>query len=211
MSALFISFEGTEGVGKTTAIDHLCQTLADKGVDFIRTREPGGSIVAEKLRAILLDKDTQINDDTELLLMHSARADHLHQTILPALAADKWVICDRFVDSTVAYQGFGRFFGDKAALQKIKLLTDGFVPRLPDLTFWLDLDVHLGMSRASKRSVADRFETEKLAFFERVYEGLQYQAMHYDRICRIDASGSPEDVLAKIILKLEPFLPNGNQ
>lgn len=197
--AKFISFEGTEGVGKTTAIDNLCQELDKHNIAFIRTREPGGSVLAEELRDIFLDKNRTIDATTELLMMFTARADHLHQTILPALSQDKWVICDRFVDSTVAYQGFGRFLGDETYLNHIQLLTTHFVPRLPDLTLWLDLDIALGIKRANKRSSADRLESQELAFFERVHQGFVYQ--HHaspKRIHRIDASGTPQDVANQI-------------
>lgn len=151
----FISFEGTEGVGKTTAIDNFCQKLSKTNIPFLRTREPGGSELAEVLREIFLDKNRYINTDTELLMIFTARADHLHKTILPALAEGRWVICDRFVDSTVAYQGFGRYQGDDEYLKKIHLLTKHFVTRLPDLTVWLDLDVRLGIERAGKRGSTD--------------------------------------------------------
>lgn len=198
-SPKFITFEGTEGVGKTTAIDGFCRLLDEQGIDHIRTREPGGSSLAEELREILLDKETNISRDTELLLIFTARADHLAKTILPALAQGKWVVCDRFFDSTVAYQGFGRWHGDELALQKIQLLIEQFVPSVPDLTFWLDLDVKTGMARAGKRGTADRFESEDIRFFERVYQGLNWQHAHApNRIKRIDALGTPEEVLARI-------------
>lgn len=198
-SAKFITFEGTEGVGKTTAIEHFCAHLNDANIPFIRTREPGGSELAEQLRSILLDKNTVMHMDTELLLMFTARTDHLHQTILPALAAGKWVVCDRFIDSTVAYQGFGRYHGNTDGLAKIDALIRQFVTRLPDTTFWLDLDVVLGMERASQRSQKDRFEQEDVAFFERVYQGLANQyRVHPERIHRIDASGSVQMVADRI-------------
>ena len=101
----FISFEGTEGVGKTTAIEQLCSRLQDHGIDYLRTREPGGSPFAERLREILLDPVTDINDDTELLLLFAARCDHMQQVIIPALQRGTWVICDRFTDSTIASAG----------------------------------------------------------------------------------------------------------
>lgn len=202
-SAKFISFEGTEGVGKTTAIDNFCHYLAQSGTPYVRTREPGGADVAERIRQMLLDKDNLLHDDTELLLMFAARADHLQKTILPALQAGKWVVCDRFIDSTMAYQGFGRFFGQADALAKIELLIDNFVPRLPDLTFWLDLDVATGMARAAKRSEADRFESLDTSFFDRVYQGLEYQFnKDKQRIRRIDATGTTDDVLARIMAVL---------
>lgn len=196
----FISFEGTEGVGKTTAIMGFCRYLDSLGIAHVRTREPGGADVAEKVRDILLNKNNALHDDTELLLMFAARVDHLHKTILPALMMGKWVICDRFIDSTVAYQGFGRFDGQKSALDKIDLLINHFVPRLPDMTIWLDLDVQEGMMRAAKRSQADRFESLDTSFFDKVYEGLVYQQhQHPTRIRRINANGTPNQVLARII------------
>ncbi|WP_296402778.1 dTMP kinase [Psychrobacter sp.] len=197
--AKFISFEGTEGVGKTTAIDLLCQRLDKTGTDYVRTREPGGSDFAEKLRELLLDTATNIFDDTELLLMFAARSDHLAKVVLPALEAGKWVVCDRFIDSTVAYQGYGRGMGDPIMLSKIDSLIAHFVPRLPDITLWLDLPVQEGMRRAGKRSVADRFEQQKTAFFERVYQGFseQYQAQP-TRIHRVDAHGTAEEVAERI-------------
>ena len=195
----FISFEGTEGVGKTTAIEQLCNHLQAKGIDYLRTREPGGSPFAEQLRAILLDPDTTINDDTELLLMFAARCDHLQQVILPALQRGTWVICDRFTDSTVAYQGFGRAHGDSAVRAKIESLIRQFVVQLPELTLWLDLPVLEGMARANKRSAADRFEQQATEFFTRVHQGFSFLASEQpERIQRIDASGSAEQVSERI-------------
>lgn len=195
----FISFEGTEGVGKTTAIDSLCARLQDQGIDYLRTREPGGSPFAERLRDILLDPATDIDDDTELLLLFAARCDHIQQIILPALKRGTWVICDRFTDSTIAYQGFGRAYGDATVLAKIDSLIVQFVLNLPELTLWLDLPVLEGMARAGKRSVADRFEQQETAFFTRVHEGFTALAVQYpERIQRIDASGSADEVSARV-------------
>jgi len=195
----FISFEGTEGVGKTTAIEGLCQRLQAAGIDYVRTREPGGSPFAERLRAILLDPATDINDDTELLLLFAARADHLQQVILPALQRGAWVICDRFTDSTIAYQGYGRADGDQRVLAKIDSLIAQFISPLPELTLWLDLPVLEGMARAGKRSKADRFEQQATAFFTRVHHGFSMLAMqHPERIERIDANGSSDEVGGRI-------------
>ncbi|WP_298734982.1 dTMP kinase [uncultured Psychrobacter sp.] len=195
----FISFEGTEGVGKTTAIEGLCQRLQAAGIDYVRTREPGGSPFAERLRAILLDPATDINDDTELLLLFAARADHLQQVILPALQRGAWVICDRFTDSTIAYQGYGRADGDQRVLAKIDSLITQFISPMPELTLWLDLPVLEGMARAGKRSKADRFEQQATAFFTRVHHGFSMLAMqHPERIERIDASGSSDEVGGRI-------------
>lgn len=195
----FVSFEGTEGVGKTTAIDGLCARLGAEGIDYVRTREPGGSDFAEQLRALLLDPATAIDDDTELLLMFAARCDHLHQLIIPALKAGQWVICDRFTDSTIAYQGFGRAYGDGMVLSKIEGLVEAFIPRMPDVTLWLDLPVAEGMARANKRSAADRFEQEELDFFNRVYQGFEYIAQQApNRLRRIDATGRVDEVAERI-------------
>lgn len=195
----FISFEGTEGVGKTTAIEQLCTQLDACGIDYVRTREPGGSPFAERLREILLDPTTDITDDTELLLLFAARCDHLQQVILPALQRGSWVICDRFIDSTLAYQGYGRAQGDIAVIGKIESLIEQFVPCLPELTLWLDLPVLEGMARANKRSVADRFEQQATEFFTRVHQGFSILASDQPkRIQRIDAQGSAEEVSQRI-------------
>ena len=203
----FMSFEGTEGVGKTTAIEQLCTRLQARGIDYLRTREPGGSPFAERLREILLDPNTAINDDTELLLMFAARCDHMQQVILPALQRGTWVICDRFTDSTVAYQGFGRADGDAIVRAKIDMLIEQFVVQLPELTLWLDLPVLEGMARANKRSAADRFEQQATEFFTRVHQGFSVLASEQpERIQRIDASGSANEVGARIWLTIEEKL-----
>nr|WP_227684666.1 dTMP kinase [Psychrobacter immobilis] len=195
----FISFEGTEGVGKTTAIEQLCLRLEANGIPYLRTREPGGSPFAEQLRDILLDPATDIEDDTELLLLFAARCDHMQQVILPALQNGTWVICDRFTDSTIAYQGFGRAYGDELVRGKIDMLIKQFVTQLPELTLWLDLPVAEGMKRANKRSAADRFEQQATEFFTWVHTGFSQLASEYpERIQRIDASGSTDDVSARI-------------
>lgn len=195
----FISFEGTEGVGKTTAITALCRRLQANGIDCVRTREPGGSPFAEQLRSLLLDPATDINDDSELLLLFAARCDHMQQVIMPALMRGSWVICDRFTDSTIAYQGYGRAQGEAAVLHKIESLIAQFIPQLPELTLWLDLPVLEGMARAGKRSAADRFEQQADAFFNRVYEGFSTLADAYpERIERIDATGDSDEVSARI-------------
>ena len=195
----FISFEGTEGVGKTTAIEQLCARLQDSGIDYLRTREPGGSPFAERLREILLDPATDINDDTELLLLFAARCDHMQQVILPALQQGTWVVCDRFTDSTIAYQGFGRAHGDATVGAKIDALITQFVTQLPELTLWLDLPVLEGMERAGKRSAADRFEQQATEFFTWVHTGFStLAAEHPERIQRINASGSAEEVSARV-------------
>ncbi len=198
-TAQFISFEGTEGVGKTTAINGICQRLTEMGIEYIRTREPGGSDFAERMRAILLDPATNINDDTELLLMFTARVDHLAKVILPALQSGKWVICDRFVDSTLAYQGYGRCAGNPQMMNKIQQLSNDFISKMPDKTIWLDLPVAEGMARAGKRSLADRFEQEQIDFFQRIYQGYEYLAKHEpNRFRRVNAKGTEKEVLERV-------------
>ncbi len=189
---MFISFEGTEGVGKSTLIHALHQTLiAEYAV--VLTREPGGTPLAEKIRALLLQPDQEaMSMATELLLLYAARVQHVEHVIEPALAQNKIVLCDRFVDASIAYQHGGRGM----ALQQIQLLTQQFVKRLPDLTFWLDAPVELGMQRAAKRGELDRFEQEKLEFFSRVRNSYQQLAQQEpQRIIRIDATQTPEQML----------------
>lgn len=152
---------------------------------------------------MLLDPATTMTEDSELLLMFAARADHVAQVIVPALAQGQWVLCDRFTDSTIAYQGFGRKQGNRAELSKIELLIHQFVAKMPDMTIWLDLPVTEGMSRAKNRGKLDRFEQNQLAFFERVHQGFAYQAAQQpQRVKRIDAQGTADEVLAKVLTQL---------
>lgn len=191
---MFISFEGTEGVGKTTLINGLAQWLEQRQTAYITTREPGGTVLGEKLRHLLLSKNMQAN--TELLLMFAARTEHVATIIEPALAQGKWVLCDRFVDASFAYQGSGRGI----AKAKITQLTQQFITHLPELTFWLDAPVSVGLARASKRGQLDRFEQENHTFFEKIRSGYAQQTQDYpERFIRIDASQSADAVLAAVI------------
>lgn len=196
-NAKFITLEGTEGVGKTTAIAGLCALLDRQNIVYIRTREPGGTPFAEQMRALLLDKTATIDDSAELLALFAGRADHVARVIKPALAAGKWVICDRFIHSTVAYQGFGRFACAPEKLAQIDLLTRHFVDVLPDASFWLAMDAQDALIRAKKRSATDRFEQEDAAFFGRVYNGFAVQHARGELI-KIDATKSPDQVTAAI-------------
>lgn len=206
MTAKFISFEGTEGVGKTTLIDNIEQYFIKSHIDYIRTREPGGSPFAEQLREILLNPEQKMVNDSELLLIFSARADHLQTVILPALADGKWVLCDRFTDSTIAYQGFGRQHGNPEYLTKIDLLIEQFIPRLPDMTLWLDLPVVEGMKRAKKRGELDRFEQQDIDFFQRANNGFAQQAEKFpERFFRLNADSSTDEVFNNT-LKILGFL-----
>lgn len=190
---MFISFEGTEGVGKTTLIRKLFEHFQAHGREVVLTREPGGTPLAEQIRSLLLsvNHDEKMSNNTELLLMYAARAQHLQQVILPALAQGKMVLCDRFTDSSFAYQCAGRGL----SRDKLELLNQNFVVKMPDITFWLDAPIETGMLRARERGALDRFEQEKVAFFEKVRSGFQelYQAQP-ERMKRIDATQTPEQV-----------------
>lgn len=162
----FITFEGTEGVGKSTQLANAAATLESLGVDFIVTREPGGTPMAEAIRELLLaPRDEPVHEITEMLLMFAARAQHLHTHILPALDKGQWVLCDRFTDATYAYQGGGRGVpADRIAL--LENLVQGQVR--PDHIVLLDAPVEVGMKRARQRGELDRFEQETVAFFQRI-------------------------------------------
>ncbi|MEB6666906.1 dTMP kinase [Acinetobacter vivianii] len=168
---MFISFEGTEGVGKTTLIRKIHQYFEQQGKEVVLTREPGGTPLAEQIRSLLLavNHEEQMSHDTELLLIYAARAQHLQQVILPALAAGKIVLSDRFTDASFAYQCSGRGLSQ----EKLQLLNQTFVAKMPNITFWLDAPIELGMTRARERGALDRFEQEKLSFFAKVRAGYE--------------------------------------
>jgi len=200
--SMFISFEGTEGVGKTTLIRSIYEDFIAQGKDVILTREPGGTPMAEQIRSLLLtvNHEEVMAHDTELLLMYAARAQHLSQVILPALEAGKIVLCDRFSDASFAYQCAGRGLSET----KLQLLNDHFVARMPDITFWLEAPIELGMNRARERGALDRFEQEKVTFFEKVRAG--YETLwqrHPERIKRLDATQTPEQVFEQALSYLK--------
>ncbi len=193
--SMFISFEGTEGVGKTTLIQKLYEYFQQQGKAVVLTREPGGTPLAEQVRSLLLsvNHDEQMSHDTELLLMYAARAQHLERVILPALAEGKIVLCDRFTDSSFAYQCAGRGL----SREKLQLLNQNFVSKMPDITFWLDAPIELGMTRARARGDLDRFEQEKVVFFESVRSGFaEIHARDSERMKRLDATQAQEKVFA---------------
>ncbi|KAB0652108.1 dTMP kinase [Acinetobacter bohemicus] len=199
---MFISFEGTEGVGKTTLIRKIYEYLVQQGQDVVLTREPGGTPMAEQIRSLLLsvNHDENMSNDTELLLMYAARAQHLQQVIVPALLAGKTVLCDRFTDASFAYQCAGRGL----SREKLHVLNQNFVSHMPNVTFWLDAPIELGMSRARERGALDRFEQEKVTFFEKVRAG--YQELFEqspERMKRLDATQSPEQVFAQAVAYLK--------
>ena len=200
---MFISFEGTEGVGKTTLIRSLYAYFQQQGQEVILTREPGGTPLAEQIRALLLSvsHDEQMSHDTELLLMYAARAQHLDSVILPALAQGIIVLCDRFTDSSFAYQCAGRGL----SRAKLNVLNDSFVAKMPDMTFWLDAPIETGLSRARERGALDRFEQEKVSFFEKVRAGfVEIQQREPQRMKRLDATQNPEQVFTDALAYLTP-------
>ena len=204
MQAKFITIEGTEGVGKTTNIEFIQHWLSRRGVEFISTREPGGTPLAEQVRELLLTpREEKVGDATELLLMFAGRAQHLDQVILPALNSGSSVLCDRFTDASYAYQGFGREM-DCSLIAQLEQIVQGDLR--PDLTFILDIPVEIGLKRASERSTPDRFEQEKIEFFDRVRHGyLKIAEDNPGRCAVIDASQSLEEVQASIEAVLENF------
>lgn len=195
---MFISFEGTEGVGKTTLIRKIYEHLEQQGQQVVLTREPGGTPMAEQIRSLLLSVNHEelMSNDTELLLMYAARAQHLQQVIVPALTEHKTVLCDRFSDASFAYQCAGRGLSQS----KLQLLNEKFVSHMPDITFWLDAPIETGMSRARERGALDRFEQEKVTFFEKVRAGYQQLWEKYpERVKRLDATQSPEQVFTQAL------------
>lgn len=162
----FVTIEGIEGVGKTTNLDFIHQYLLNKGLEVVRTREPGGTPLAESIRELLLaPREEAVAELTELLLMFAARAQHIEQLIRPALERGAWVLCDRFTDATYAYQGGGRGL-DMTRIAALERMVQGELK--PDMTILLDLPADQGMARARARSAPDRFEAEAQIFFERV-------------------------------------------
>ena len=184
---LFITVEGGEGVGKSTNIAFLGDYLASHGVDMLLTREPGGTALGEELRELLLrNRDRAVNPLAELLMMFAARAQHISEVIEPALAAGRWVVCDRFTDATYAYQSGGRGL-DAELVRQLEQLTQAELR--PDYTLLLDAPVETGLARARGRGELDRFEREQTAFFERVRQTyLTLAAQSSGRFRVIDAS-----------------------
>jgi dTMP kinase len=201
----FITVEGIEGVGKSTNIDFLSSLIEAKGLSVVSTREPGGTPIAERIRALLLEHGEEtMTDIAELLLFFAARSLHIHNAIKPALQTGQWVVCDRFTDASRAYQGSGRGFKQDT----INTLADWVQEGLqPDLTILLDAPAEIGMDRAGRRGTADRLEIEKTEFYARVREGyLALAESEPERFAIIDASQTLDDVQAAIKKKLVRLL-----
>lgn len=183
----FLSIEGGEGAGKSTQISRIEALLRDRGLRVLRSREPGGTPLAEEIRALLLaPREERVEQMAELLLVFAARAQHVGQVILPALERGEWVLCDRFTDATVAYQGAGRGLGFDRIDTLRRLVLGDFEP---DFTLLLDVPVDRGMARVGERGAHDRFEQEALGFHERVRSCyLRLAAENPGRIRVVDAS-----------------------
>jgi dTMP kinase len=205
MAARFLTVEGIEGVGKSTQVARLSQGLNERGIAHVVTREPGGTPLAERVRDIVLNsRDEAVPPVAELLLMFAARAVHLANLVEPNLRAGRWVVCDRFIDATYAYQGGGRQLSVEA-IRPLETLVLG--SRRPDLTVLLDAPVQQALQRARQRNAgaaADRFESERAEFFERVRAVyLERAAAEPDRIAVIDARRPVDEVAARIVGLLE--------
>ncbi|MCS4503331.1 Thymidylate kinase [wastewater metagenome] len=193
----FITIEGLEGAGKTTAMDTVRDWLIERGLEPVMTREPGGTPVGEAVRGLLLNHDYHgMTAETEALLVFAARAEHVARVIRPALAEGQWVVSDRFTDASYAYQGGGRGLGEARIAELERWVQQGL---RPDLTLYLDLPVEQGRERASARSAPDRFESEGGTFFERARAVYRRRcAEHPERMRLIDASADTDTVQRRI-------------
>jgi len=200
MRGSFITLEGIEGSGKSTSLETITKTLSDHNINFILTKEPGGGPLGQYLRALLLDKSSRISPDTELLLMMADRKDHIDNYVIPNLEKGIWIISDRYLDSTYAYQGGGRQI-DTSKIDKLVSLLD--LP-IPDLTILFDLAPSIALKRAQKRSALDRFESEPIDFHERIRSTyLSLSELHSERFKLVDSSKEiieVQDQVKKILL-----------
>jgi dTMP kinase len=205
---MFITLEGIEGSGKSTQLQRLADYLRQRGETVLTTREPGGCPIADAIRQILLHPaNTALVPRAELLLYAAARAQHVAEVIRPALDRGEVVLCDRFLDATIAYQGYGRGL-DLSLIEQLNRLATGDL--LPDLTLLLDMPADEGLRRACRRNADSsaeegRFEAEALDFHRRVRMGYLDLARHQQRFCVIDASGTQDEVGSRILQSLPPF------
>lgn len=205
MRGKFITVEGTDGAGKSTQIELLVKYLKNNGFEVVVTREPGGTSISEKIREIILDIDnSEMSDITEALLYAASRAQHISQKIKPAVEAGKVVICDRFVDSSIAYQGYARGL-DMSLIEDVNMYAvDGMIP---DATLFFDIKPEIGIARKKNVQSLDRIEKEALDFHYKVYNGYKELLEKYpQRIKRIDAEKDVEEVHAQVVEVLKPIL-----
>lgn len=205
---IFITFEGGDGAGKTTQLDLLCSALSERGYDVVKLHEPGGTELGEQIRKLLLeDRREEMDPHAELMLFEAARAQLVSQVIRPALAQGKVVVCDRFCDSTVAYQGYGRHLGAELVDQANRAVTQGLEP---DCTILLKVPVQAGLARAKAASASgagDRMEQAGAPFHERVSEAFDTLAHEYaGRFVVINARGTLDEVAASVMQAVAPLL-----
>ena len=206
MRGKFITVEGSDGSGKTTFINFLTQYLKDKGYKVITTREPGGTEFSEKVRELLFDKTYEIDAKTESLLFCASRRDHIVKKILPHVNDGYIVICDRFVDSSIAYQSYGRGLSKQDILDINAYATDNLEP---DLTLYFCVDVEVGLARTKNRDDNNRMDQESLDFYKNVKRGYDdLSKENTERIKVIDASDTYENVQKQALSILEGFLNN---
>lgn len=200
---IFISMEGPDGSGKSTQIKLLCQYLKELGYDVVLTREPGGTLIGEKIRGIILDTEhNEMADRAEALLYAASRAQHVDQVIKPALEAGQLVVCDRFIDSSIVYQGYGRALGDFVRVIN-EYAVDGC---MPDKTLLLLLNPQAGKDRIARKE-QDRLELLDISFHEKVYQGyLALMKLYPDRIVAIDAKGSINEIAREIRGQVDKLL-----
>jgi len=191
-SGLFITFEGLEGSGKSTQLGLLASKLKEENLDILATREPGGTRIGEQIRSITHNRENvDLTAVSEAYLMAASRAQHVREIIRPAIQAGKIVLCDRFIDSSLAYQGYGRQLGEVAILELNHMALDGLTP---DFTFFLDVAVETGMKRRNGNAKIDRLDLQQKDFYIRVNAGYQELVRKYpERIIVVDANGSIED------------------
>ena len=203
MEGKFITLEGIEGSGKSTSLKIIKNFLKDLNIKFILTKEPGGGPLGKDLRKMLLDKKSEISSEVELLLMMADRKNHIDQLVLPNLQKGIWVISDRYLDSTYAYQGGGR----QLSISKIDDLTELLNLPKPDLTLLFDLTPEIALERAAKRSELDRFEREPIEFHRRIRESYRLRAKEEpERFRIIDATKDIENVQDQLIKYLRSFI-----
>lgn len=205
MRGLFITLEGPDGSGKSTIIGLIGNYLKDKGIEFIMTREPGGTLIGEEIRHIVLDeKNTSMGAETEALLYAAARGQHIHEKILPSLEEGKLVLCDRFVLSSLAYQGVGRGLG----IERVKAINDFAIRGVyPDLILFFHVDPEVTLERKTENNKGDRLEQEGNDFHKTVYNGyMELLKMYPENVKIIDASKTIEEVLKESIKEIEELL-----
>ena len=201
---MFITFEGGEGTGKTTLINRLKKHFEEQGKVIVVTREPGGSMITEKIRNLLLDpKNTDITYHTETLLYAASRAQHLDEVIIPALKENKLVLCDRYLDSSLAYQGYARKLGYDFVL-KINNYATRYIP---DITFYIDLDPNIGLNRILNRINKDRLDMEEMDFHKLVREGyLDIAKLYPNRIIKIRGNQAIESIINAVLSEIKERL-----